>query len=131
MNINQREKLSKVTREMEMVINYSSSLTIGFNVLTEQGISETTYLEKAINIFREKLFNILCELDCESEEFKILDDVTMTFKDVLAEKQDIYFYSVIEQRGETRHTTNRKGHLIGILEWASNQIAGNIDMEDE
>ncbi|MBF0749128.1 pathogenicity island protein [Mammaliicoccus lentus] len=129
MKTNQRKQVSKITGDMEKVINHSSSLTAGYNILTEQGISEATYLEKAINLFRKDLFNVLSELDYESEEFKILDDVTMTFRDVLSEKQEVYYYSVIDQNGETKHTTNRKGHIIGILEWALEMIVGNIDVE--
>lgn len=129
MNTNQRKQVSKITRDMERVINHSSSLTAGYNILTEQGISEATYLVKAISQFRKDLFNVLSELDYESEEFKILDDVTITFKNVLKDNKEVYEYSVINSKGETRHETNRKGQLIGILEWALDQLVGNIDME--
>ncbi|QYG31940.1 pathogenicity island protein [Mammaliicoccus sciuri] len=129
MNTNQRKQVSKITGDMERVINHSSSLTAGYNILTEKGISEATYLEKVINLFRKDLFNILSELDYESEEFKILDDVTITFKNVLKDNKEVYEYSVINSKGETRHETNRKGQLIGILEWALDQLVGNIDME--
>lgn len=129
MKTNQRKPVSKITGDMERVINHSSSLTAGYNILTEQGISEATYLEKAISLFRKDLFNVLSELDYESEEFKILDDVTITFKNVLKDNKEVYEYSVINSEGETRHETNRKGQLIGILEWALDQLVGNIDME--
>lgn len=129
MNTNQRKQVSKITGDMERIINHSSSLTAGYNILTEKGISEATYLEKVINLFRKDLFNILSELDYESEEFKILDDVTITFKNVLKDNKEVYEYSVINSKGETRHETNRKGQLIGILEWALDQLVGNIDME--
>lgn len=130
MKTNQRKQVSKITGDMERVINHSSSLTAGYNILTEQGISEATYLEKAISLFRKDLFNVLSELDYESEEFKILDDVTITFKNVLKDNKEVYEYSVINSEGETRHETNRKGQLIGILEWALDQLVGNIDMEE-
>lgn len=130
MNTNQRKQVSKITGDMERVINHSSSLTAGYNILTEQGISEATYLEKAISLFRKDLFNVLSELDYESEEFKILDDVTIIFKNILKDNKEVYEYSVINSEGETRHETNRKGQLIGIIEWALNQLVGNIDMEE-
>lgn len=130
MNIEQNHQLSKVIGDMEKVINHSSSLSIGYNMLTEQGITETTYLEKVINLFRKDLFNVLCELDFESEEFSILDNVTLTFRDVLKDKKEVYEYSVVNSGGETKHTTNRKGHIIGILEWALDYIVGNIEVEE-
>lgn len=130
MNIKQKHQLSKVIGDMEKVINHSSSLSIGYNMLTEQGITETTYLEKLINLFRKDLFNVLCELDFESEEFSILDNVTLTFRDVLKDKKEVYEYSVVNSGGETKHSTNRKGQLIGILEWALDYIVGNIEVEE-
>lgn len=130
MNIEQKYQLSKITGDMEKVINNSSNLSLGYNMLTEQGISETTYLEKVINLFRKDLFNILCELNFESEEFLLLDDVTLTFRDVLKDKKEVYEYSVVDTDGETKHTTNRKGQLIGILEWALDYIVGSIELEE-
>lgn len=131
MNTNQRKQLSKVLKNMDKVINHSEEITLSYNIITEIGLTETQVIENAIKLFREKLLNILCELDGESEEIKILDDVTITFKNVLKDKKEVYECRVVNANGEVRHETNRKGHLIGMLEWASNQIAGNIDMEVE
>lgn len=128
MNSNQRNQLSKVLKNMDKVIIHSEKITLSYNIITEIGLTETQVIENAIKLFREKLLNILCELDSESEEFKILDDVTITFKNVLKDKKEVYECSVVNTNGEVRHETNRKGQLIGILEWSSNQIAGNIDM---
>ncbi|MDK4164365.1 pathogenicity island protein, partial [Staphylococcus pseudintermedius] len=33
-------------------------------------------------------------------------------------------------KGEHKHTTDRKGHIIGILEWALDYIVGNIEVEE-
>lgn len=130
MNLEQKNKLSKVTSDMEKVINHSSNLSIGYNLLTQREISETTYLEKVINLFRKDLFNILCELDFENQEFLILDDVTLTLRDALNDIKEVYEYSVADVSGEIKHTTNRKGQLIGILEWALDYIVGNIEVEE-
>ncbi|WP_368080840.1 hypothetical protein [Staphylococcus aureus] len=32
-------------------------------------------------------------------------------------------------KGEHKHTTDRKGHVIGMLEWALDYIVGNIEVE--
>ncbi|WP_239762215.1 pathogenicity island protein [Mammaliicoccus sp. I-M35] len=131
MKTNQRNQLSKVLKNMDKVINHSEDITLSYNIITEIGLAETQVIEIAIKLFREKLLNILCELDSESEEFKILDDVTISFKNVLKDKKEIYEFSVVNANGEVRHEIDRKRHLIGILEWALDQIAGNIDMEAE
>ncbi|WP_239763052.1 pathogenicity island protein [Mammaliicoccus sp. I-M35] len=128
MNIKQREELSNVVRDMDKVINQSEDLRISYNIITANGITETHVIERAIEVFRIKLFNIQCEFSFNSEEHQIISGVIEMFEAVSQEKQDIYFYSVLDQNGETRHATDRKGHLIGILEWALDQIAGNIDV---
>ncbi len=131
MKTKQRKKLSKVLKNIDKVINHSEDITLSYNIITETGLNETQVIENAIRLFREKLLNILCELDSESEEFKILDDVTITFKNVLKDKKEVYECNVVNANGEVRHETDRKGQLIGILEWSSNQIAGNIELEAE
>ncbi|WP_261007244.1 hypothetical protein [Staphylococcus haemolyticus] len=47
----------------------------------------------------------------------------------MKETESVYHYSVTDENGEHYHTTDRKGHIIGILEWALDQIVGNIDIE--
>lgn len=131
MKTKQRKQLSKVLKNIDKVINHSEDITLSYNSITEIGLTETQVIENAIRLFREKLLNILCELDCESEEFKILDDVTITFNNVLKDKKELSECSVVNINGEVRHETNRKNQMIGILEWALDQIAGNIDMEAE
>ncbi|MEB6226834.1 pathogenicity island protein [Staphylococcus sciuri] len=131
MKTKQRKQLSKVLKNIDKVINHSEDITLSYNIITETGLNETQVIENAIRLFREKLLNILCELDCESEEFKILDDMTVSFKNVLKDKKELYECSVVNINGEVRHETNRKDQMIGILEWALDQIAGNIDMEAE
>ncbi|MCJ0939160.1 pathogenicity island protein [Mammaliicoccus sciuri] len=131
MKTKQRKQLSKVLKNIDKVINHSEDITLSYNIITETGLNETQVIENAIRLFREKLLNILCELDSESEEFKILDDVTITFKNVLKDKKEVYECNVVNANGEVRHETDRKGQLIGILEWSSNQIAGNIELEAE
>lgn len=131
MKTKQRKQLSKVLKNIDKVINHSEDITLSYNIITETGLNETQVIENATRLFREKLLNILCELDCESEEFKILDNVTVSFKNVLKDKKELYECSVVNINGEVRHETNRKDQMIGILEWALDQIAGNIDMEAE
>ena len=35
----------------------------------------------------------------------------------------------LDSTGEHEHTTDREGHVIGILEWALDYIVGNIEVE--
>lgn len=128
MDLEQRYKLSVVAREMDKVINHSRELTTNFNDITDSFITETEFIEKSLKNTSEKIFNLLFHLEFSSEEYRILNEVNETLNDVLKEKQDIYTYSVVAGGKKEKHTTNRKGHLIGILEWALDYIVGNIDV---
>lgn len=128
MDLEQRYKLSVVAREMDKVINHSRELTSNFNDITDSFITETEFIEKSLGNTSEKIFNILFHLEFSSEEYQILNEVNETFNNVMKEKQDIYTYSVVAGGKEEKYTTNRKGHLIGILEWALDYIVGNIDV---
>ncbi|CAC7901246.1 pathogenicity island protein [Staphylococcus aureus] len=98
-------------------------------------IKQKYQLSKVVKIlevvlYEEDKFQSDKELDFEDEAFLILDEVTMTLSDVMKETQHVYRYSVIDEKGEHKHTTDRKGHVIGMLEWALDYIAGNIEVEE-
>ncbi|HHW4764679.1 TscA family type II toxin-antitoxin system antitoxin [Staphylococcus aureus] len=130
MNIEQRYKLSSLTKDMEKIINNSNSLTSKYNEITEVHISETQYIEQSLRYIYQRLFNIVSYLKFDSEEYEIIKEIVQTLSDVINEKQDIYSYSVISGNEETKYTTDRKGHVLGILEWALDFIVGNIETED-
>ncbi|PTI33196.1 pathogenicity island protein, partial [Mammaliicoccus vitulinus] len=125
----QTNQIAKIVGDIEKVIEHSNELTAGYNMIMNFRISETTYLEKVINLFRKDMFNVLVELDHESDEFQVLDDVTMTLKNVLDDVRDVYEFTVITGDSVTQQETNRKGYLLSMLEWSLNELQGNIEME--
>ncbi|HCQ3487916.1 TPA: pathogenicity island protein [Staphylococcus aureus] len=130
MNIEQRYKLSSLTKDMEKIINNSNSLTRKYNEITEVNISETQYIEQSVKYIYQRLFSILCYLKFDTEEYEIIKEVVQTLSDVINVKQDIYRYSVISGNKETKYTTDRKGYLLQIIEWALDFIVGNIEVEE-
>ncbi len=102
---------------------YSLSAKDRFHSITDYRNDDTAFYEHILKLVHKELFNILAELDFEDEAFSILDEVTMTLSDVMNEDKEIYYYSVIDNTGEHEHTTDREGHVIGILEWALDYIA--------
>lgn len=125
-----KKKLSSLTKDMEKIINNSNSLTSKYNEITEVHISETQYIERSLKYIYQRLFNIVSYLKFDSEEYEIIKEIVQTLSDVINEKQDIYSYSVISGNEETKYTTDRKGHVLGILEWALDYIVGNIEVEE-
>lgn len=135
MEIKQKYQLSKIVKVLEKVLyekdkNIFLSAKDRFHSITNYRYSDTAFYEHILKLVHKELFNILAELDFEDEAFSILDEVTMTLSDVMNEDKDVYYYYVIDNTGEHEHTTDREGHVIGILEWALDYIVGNIEVED-
>ncbi|AMW22488.1 MAG: pathogenicity island protein [Staphylococcus haemolyticus] len=134
MQIKQKYQLSKVVQVLEKVL-YEKDKDIflsakdSFHFITDYHYNDTAFYEHILKLVHKELFNILAEVDFEDEAFSILDEVTMTLSDVMNEDKEIYYYSVEDSTGEQKHTTDREGHVIGILEWALDYIVGNIEVE--
>ena len=130
----QKYRLSKVVQILEKVLyekdkNIFLSAKDKFHSITDYRYDDTVFYEQILKLVHKELFNILAELDFEDEAFSILDEVTMTLSDVMNEDKEIYYYSVTDNTGEHEHTTDKEGHVIGILEWALDYIVGNIEVE--
>ncbi|HHO5062456.1 TPA: pathogenicity island protein [Staphylococcus aureus] len=135
MEIKQKYRLSKVVQILERVL-YEKDKSVflstkdKFHSNTNYRYDDTAFYEHILKVMHKELFNILAELDIEDEAFLILDEVTTILSDVMKETQDVYRYSVIDDKDEHKHATNRKGHVIEILEWALDYIVGNIEVEE-
>ncbi|MBA8764185.1 pathogenicity island protein [Staphylococcus coagulans] len=130
MHLNQKTQLSQVVRKLEKVISDYKTVRVNYNSATGLALNETEFLEKVLKNYHRELFNILAYLKFDSEAYEIVNEVVCTLYDVMNETQDIYRYSVIDDKGEHKYTTDRKGHLIGVLEWALNYIIENIEVEE-
>lgn len=135
MEIKQKYQLSKVVKVLEKVLYEKDkdvflSAKDRFHSNTDYRYDDTVFYEHILKLIHKELFNILAELDFEDEAFLILDEVTMTLSDVMNEDKEIYYYTVTDSTGEYEHTTDREGHVIGILEWALDYIVGNIEVEE-
>lgn len=136
MNIEQKYQLSKVVKVLEKVLNENDKNTFVspknmFHLITDYRYSDVAFYEHTLNLIHKELFNIISYLKFDSEELVVLDEVTGTLGDVMNETQETYHYSVIDEKGTEIYTTDREGHIIGILEWALDYIAGNIEVEEK
>ncbi|WP_240930009.1 pathogenicity island protein [Staphylococcus hominis] len=129
MNNKQLKELTKIAHFMESVIYETDNCVRDFNILTQQQVNKTTFLEFALMFFERKTWEIVETLEFDTNEFILLNEVNETLDSVMKETESVYQYSVTDENGEHYHTTDRKGHIIGILEWALDQIVGNIDIE--
>lgn len=135
MNDKQEHKLSKVVQVLEKVLdekdkNVFLSAKHRFHSITDHRYNDTVFYEHILKLVHKELFNILCYLELDPEEYEVINGVVNTLHDVMNDTQETYNYSVIDGKGTLDYTTDREGHIIGILEWALDYIAGNIELEE-
>ncbi|MDW4107425.1 pathogenicity island protein [Staphylococcus saprophyticus] len=135
MKIKEKNKLSKVVQVLEKVLDEKDkevflSAKDRFHSITGYQHNDTAFYEHILKLVHKELFNILGHLEFDSQELETIDEVTFTLGAVINEKQETYNYSVIDNKGTADYTTDREGHIIGILEWALDYIVGNIEVEE-
>ncbi|UMT76026.1 pathogenicity island protein [Staphylococcus roterodami] len=130
MDLEQKYELSNVVKQINNILNHTEKLKVNYNFITDSVVETEQFLERILKIVNKNIWNILKNLDFESEEFLIMNEVNTTLDDVSKETATVYHASVIDDKGEHPYTTNREQHLIGILEWAHEYIVGNIEVEE-
>ena len=135
MKIKEKNKLSKVVQVLEKVLDEKDkevflSAKDRFHSITGYQHNDTAFYEHILKLVHKELFNILGHLEFDSQELETIDEVTFTLGAVINEKQETYNYSVTDNKGTADYTTDREGHIIGILEWALDYIVGNIEVEE-
>ncbi|MCH4420258.1 pathogenicity island protein [Staphylococcus haemolyticus] len=128
MKTNKFKEITKLTNFMEQVMSEPEDCLKDFNILTQQEVNMTTFLEFVLKFFERKTRDIVQYLECGTEEFDVLNVVNNTLDDVTKEKASVYHGTIIDDKGEHPYTTNRKGHIIEMLEWAHEYIVGNLEV---
>lgn len=135
MNIKQKYQLSKVVKVLEKVLDEKDkevflSAKDRFHSITDYYYNDTAFYEHILKLVHKELFNVVSCLKFNTEEYEIINEVVNTLSDVMNETQEVYSYSVIDDIGKSDYTTDREGHIVGILEWALDYIVGNIEVEE-
>lgn len=135
MNIKQKYQLSKVVKVLEKVLYEKDkevflSAKDRFHSITGHRYNDTAFYEHILKLVQKELFNIVSCLKFNTEEYAVINEVVNTLHDVMNETREVYSYSITDGIKETEHTTDREGHIIGILEWALEYIVGNIEVEE-
>ncbi|MGW7887938.1 type II toxin-antitoxin system antitoxin, TscA family [Staphylococcus xylosus] len=135
MKIKQKYQLSKVVQVLEKVLDEKDkdvflSAKDRFHSITDHRYNDTAFYEHILKLVHKELFNVVSYLKFYTEEYEIINEVVNTLHDVINEKQETYSYSVIDEKGTSDYTTDREGHIVGILEWALDYIIGNIEVEE-
>lgn len=135
MKLKQKYHLSKVVKVLEKVLDEKDkdvflSAKDRFHSITDHRYNDTAFYEHILKLVHKELFNIVSCLKFNTEEYAVINEVVNTLHDVMNETDEIYSYSIIDEKGTADYTTDREGHIIGILEWALDYIVGNIEVEE-
>lgn len=136
MKLKQKYQLSKVVKVLEKVLDEKDkevflSSKDRFHSITGYQHNDTAFYEHILKLVHKELFNIVSYLKFNTEEYAVINEVVNTLHDVMNETQETYSYSVTDEKGTSDYTTDREGHVVGILGWALDYIVGNIEVEEE
>lgn len=95
MNNKQLKELTKIARFMESVIYETDNCVRDFNILTQQQVNKTTFLEFALIFFERKTWEIVEMLEFDTNEFILLNEVNETLDSVMKETESVDRKSVV------------------------------------
>ena len=105
MNNKQLKELTKIANFMESVIDETDNCVRDFNILTQQQVNKTTFLEFSLKFFERKTWGIVETLEFDTNEFILLNEVNETLDSVMKETESVYQYlSLIHISEPTRRS---------------------------
>lgn len=122
-------KVSNVVEQIEKVITNTEDYRTHYNIVTELNVTTEQYLEKVIQYISTPLRNVYFELEHESDDYKVINELLKGLNTSLEDKKETYQITVVDEKGQRDEVENREQFLLGVLEWAFNYIIENIELE--
>ncbi|MEB5686666.1 hypothetical protein [Mammaliicoccus lentus] len=124
-------KISNVVEQIEKVITNTEDYRTQYNIVTELNVTTEQYLEKVIQYISTPLRNVYFELEHESDDYKVINELLKGLNTSLEDKKETYQITVVDEKGQRDEVENREQFLLGVLEWAFNYIIENIELEEK
>lgn len=124
-------KVSNVVEQIEKVITNTEDYRTHYNIVTELNVTTEQYLEKVIQYISTPLRNVYFELEHESDDYKVINELLKGLNTSLEDKKETYQITVVDEKGQRDEVENREQFLLGVLEWAFNYIIENIELEEK
>lgn len=124
-------KVSNVVEQIEKVITNTEDYRTQYNIVTELNVTTEQYLEKVIQYISTPLRNVYFELEHESDDYKVINELLKGLNTSLEDKKETYQITVVDEKGQRDEVENREQFLLGVLEWAFNYIIENIELEEK
>lgn len=124
-------KVSNVVEQIEKVITNTEDYRTHYNIVTELNVTTEQYLEKVIQFISTPLRNVYFELEHESDDYKVINELLKVLNTSLEDKKETYQVTVVDEKGQRDEVESREQYLFGTLEWAFNYIIKNIELEEK
>lgn len=128
MEAKHKYQLSKVINQIDDVITNTEEIKNAYNYVSNETINTEQLLEKVLKNIATNIGNVWFKTNFNTTEYDVLNEILKTLHTVKEDDSQEYSVTILDAQGQHDEIENREQFLLGILEWASEYIAENINL---
>ena len=128
MEAKHKYQLSKVINQIDDVITNTEEIKNAYNYVSNETINTEQLLEKVLKNIATNIGNVWFKTNFNTTEYDVLNEILKTLHTVKEDDSQEYSVTILDAQGQHDEIENREQFLLGILEWASEYITENIDL---
>lgn len=128
MEAKHKYQLSKVINQIEDVITNTEEVKNAYNYVSNKTINTEQLLEKVLKNIATNIGNVWFKTNFNTTEYDVLNEILKTLHTVKEDDSQEYSVTILDAQGQHDEIENREQFLLGTLEWASEYITGNINL---
>lgn len=128
MEAKHKYQLSKVINQIDDVITNTEEIKNAYNYVSNETINTEQLLEKVLKNIATNIGNVWFKTNSNTKEYDVLNEILKTLHTVKEDDSQEYSVTILDAQGQHDEIENREQFLLGILEWASEYITENINL---
>ncbi|WP_426458518.1 type II toxin-antitoxin system antitoxin, TscA family [Staphylococcus nepalensis] len=128
MEAKHKYQLSKVINQIDDVITNTEEIKNAYNYVSNETINTEQLLEKVLKNIATNIGNVWFKTNFNTTEYDVLNEILKTLHTVKKDDSQEYSVTILDAQGQHDEIENREQFLLGILEWASEYITENINL---
>ncbi len=128
MEAKHKYQLSKVINQIDDVITNTEEIKNAYNYVSNETINTEQLLEKVLKNIATNIGNVWFKTNFNTTEYDVLNEILKTLHTVKEDDSQEYSVTILDAQGQHDEIENREQFLLGILEWASEYITENINL---
>lgn len=128
MEAKHKYQLSKVISQIDDVITNTEEIRNAYNYVSNETINTEQLLEKVLKNIATNIGNVWFKTNSNTKEYDVLNEILKTLHTVKEDDSQEYSVTILDAQGQHDEIENREQFLLGILEWASEYITENINL---